>query len=494
VSWIFGATPATNTPATGAVAIWQLISTLKLAGAVVKSDSDGTTYSATGGQVTSGASGAHGLGNAGAWVRWKMPNGREFEIQRGTDNTQWWGQYSASAGFTGGSPAAHVMPTATDQIVLNANTGPAYTDTNTLFAASDGSYYFACGASTIAPYAFYFVAWSGTSCVGAWLVDGIVSPGASNDPDPFISYLDGITGPPMWGGGGPTTTGSVCAFNIDGTGAANQGAQAPLAYSPSNGYATDYGNGLDQLIPIVWGTTTSPYSPGIKGYSATFLWCVTGNATYGTRATPANESYGGQSYLLIESIVVPWDGSTPSGSSGSYTAELVFPLFVPHAPPPVAVVTPPQAFGGALNLTLQIGTSQNPNPYGVDINCLNDLDPYFSLVGGIQVLAQDLYHRITTSPGTVPGAPDFGFNSIGLLSQGVTQASLAAIQSNMTSQLQADERVQTANVSLSYQNGALTVIATVLPLNPLYAAQPFQFVASISTIGASLLSISPVLS
>jgi hypothetical protein len=62
-----------NSPATGAVAMYTLISTLVTAGWTKVMDSDGTTYSASGVQVTSGNVGTNGLGNSSAWVRLKAP-------------------------------------------------------------------------------------------------------------------------------------------------------------------------------------------------------------------------------------------------------------------------------------------------------------------------------------------------------------------------------------------------------------------------------------
>jgi hypothetical protein len=184
----------------------------------------------------------------------------------------------------------------------------------------------------------------------------------------------------------------------------------------------------------------------------------------------------------------------PPGIEGRltpYLAEIIG--FAPAVQPvlPVAVVQAPQSGGTVFNLPLQVGTWQNPNPYGVDILCTTDIDPYFSLVGGIQVLAQDLFHRLTCAPGSVPGAPTFGFDSRSLIGQGLNQTELQLIQSTMTSQLRADERVQSASVTLNYSNGALTITANVLPLNPQYSNQPFRFVASVSATGANLLSISP---
>ncbi len=103
-----------NTPATGAVAMWTLINTMVSAGWLVKADSDGSTYNATGGQVTGGASGAHGLGNNSAWVRIQSPlvggNTRELTIQRGTTDVIWRLKYSCNKKFSGGAPAATVTP------------------------------------------------------------------------------------------------------------------------------------------------------------------------------------------------------------------------------------------------------------------------------------------------------------------------------------------------------------------------------------------------
>jgi hypothetical protein len=108
-----------QTPLTGSVAMYQLISTLITAGWTKVMDSDGTTYSSSGAQVTSGASGANGLGNNNAWVRLAAPavNGgsvvnqtRELVIQRTNADTAWRIKYSASGGFGGGAPAATISP------------------------------------------------------------------------------------------------------------------------------------------------------------------------------------------------------------------------------------------------------------------------------------------------------------------------------------------------------------------------------------------------
>lgn len=143
------------------------------------------------------------------------------------------------------------------------------------------------------------------------------------------------------------------------------------------------------------------------------------------------------------------------------------------------------------NRALSIGTAANPNPYGVDIRCFDDLDPFFALVGGIEVLAQDLYHSITCSPGTVPGNPDTIDVRL-LLNQSITLVELGTIQGAIISQWQSDERVESAQVTLEYLDGNLTISGTIFPLNPQGSSQPFQLVAGLTKIAANLLSVATV--
>ncbi len=120
-----------NAPATFGIGMYTLISTLMTAGWTKVMDSDGTTYSASGTQVTSGGVGANGLNNASAWVRMRSPatNGgsvvnqtRELVIQRGSTHLIWKLKYSASALFKGGNPGATVTPSnQTADLYLESN-------------------------------------------------------------------------------------------------------------------------------------------------------------------------------------------------------------------------------------------------------------------------------------------------------------------------------------------------------------------------------------
>lgn len=172
--WING-----NTPATGAAALWDVISMLIAAGASKLADSDGSTYSSSGTQVTSGASGAGGLGNTSAWVRIQLPGGRELTFQRGSANTLWRVKYSASAYFTGGSPSATQTPTATDgQVRLGGGTDAS--PTYSTWFATDASYKLYGGA--------------GGAADGFWVGTSLISGGASSSGmflDPLAQIASG---------------------------------------------------------------------------------------------------------------------------------------------------------------------------------------------------------------------------------------------------------------------------------------------------------------
>ena len=138
-----------NSPATGAVAMYTLISTLVTAGWTKVMDSDGTTYSASGVQVTSGNVGTNGLGNSSAWVRLKAPlvggKQREIIIQRGTTSLNWRLKYSAYGGFIGGAPAATVAPTNENSFVYSESNQDATTSLRTTSTVGTGQSFTALG-------------------------------------------------------------------------------------------------------------------------------------------------------------------------------------------------------------------------------------------------------------------------------------------------------------------------------------------------------------
>lgn len=169
--WING-----NTPATGAAAVWDVVSMWLAAGASKLADSDGSTYSAGGTQVTSGGSGANGLGNTSAWVRIRFLDGREMTLQRGSSGTQWRMKYSAQSHFTTGVPSATQTPQAADQAIRFGG-GTDASPTYATWFASDASYKLYGGA--------------GGATDGWWFSTVLIAGGAANAGgymDPLASY------------------------------------------------------------------------------------------------------------------------------------------------------------------------------------------------------------------------------------------------------------------------------------------------------------------
>ncbi len=135
----------TYTPATGAVAMWALIEELLAAGWTKPMDADGTTYSSNGIQVTGGGSGAHGLGNALAWVRLVAPvasGNCDVVIQHhssGANHTDWRIITNPTIPIDGGFPDKDTTPDgAGDVILLGGGAGAA--PTFVPFFSGDASY------------------------------------------------------------------------------------------------------------------------------------------------------------------------------------------------------------------------------------------------------------------------------------------------------------------------------------------------------------------
>lgn len=145
----------------------------------------------------------------------------------------------------------------------------------------------------------------------------------------------------------------------------------------------------------------------------------------------------------------------------------------PPPAPSAAHVVPPFPFPqGALDTT-----------YGVDVKCLNDLDPYLSLTAA---LPQDLYHLVTEAPGSLFWAPNSTFSILSLLSQGITPATVGQVQSSLQAIIQADERIANCQVVCTF-DGAETVEAkiSVVP----NVGQAFNLVLGISKVTITLISI-----
>ena len=316
----------------------------------------GQSYNAGGKVFTNTGSGTTGWSNTNAWARLQDPGGtREFVFQH--DNASKTRiKYSASARFTGGSPAAGVAPSAADERIIwggGTDASPTFGtwfSAFTLQGASGGGGAGVCylgAALDTAPYGFWFQSHllggsnyaTGSNRYSSILMDPVTS--VAEDPDPVVIHIAGITGFLdafiKNGGPGPAiyTGDSSCwvlspGSEQDGCWAHMDTAKSkflyvhPMAYvsgGPSlngdaNGYLivgplnttggwltpNPYTNGVD-MLPVPYMRVQNGFcdTPGMKGWSTMARWVSM--ATY-------NNTANNKTWIAIGSFWLPWDGAT----------------------------------------------------------------------------------------------------------------------------------------------------------------------------------------
>jgi hypothetical protein len=286
--------------------MYTLVALLITAGWTKVKDSDGTTYSSSGTQVTSGAAGANGLGNNSAWVNMKMPgSNKSYTIQRNAagGNTTWRIVYSPSVGFTSGSPSATQVPSASDGIIMLG----AGSDAAPTFAAlyqADAGYRLECAADNAAPYGFWSIGFPiGSNVINnashVFALDAMrTGTNISSDTDPYVTHAttsaNGVLG-------------SNFTTNLHATSPLNSTSLvAPVIVtqpgSPQSGFVSDPATGKHVLRLIEYFVTSSIY----KGVSTYFLW-----DTWQGDITPAPLTVNTSSdYMVFSYVAVAWNGST----------------------------------------------------------------------------------------------------------------------------------------------------------------------------------------
>jgi hypothetical protein len=308
----------------GAAALWNLITTLVAAGWTKVRDSDGTTYSASGTQVTGPAAGTNGLNNARAWFVMQQPGGgRQFCFQRATAGTdyQWRVKYSYSAGFSGGSPAATVTPSATDEVVLLGGGTDASPSFGSMFASSPGTYRAHCIAQDAAVsgvYAFYCFCTpnaGGSPNGGIWLEPLAAGSFPAADTDPCI--VGGCTTSPFG-----TTAANYRAWYMKGTGSeafVDMGLVVPYQSVSAAGGSTQLMgtnsaslvgvnpyDSEDNAMPAMFARQGVASQPGWKGFASALK--IKGVL----RNYPDTANLATDAYVYVDNCLVPWpDGVTP---------------------------------------------------------------------------------------------------------------------------------------------------------------------------------------
>ena len=285
--------------------------TLKQAGWTVTKSSDGTTVNASGDRITGYATGSAGLNNSGAWYVLQAPGAvagatRQICIQRtATGPYQFTVTYSYSAGFTATAGTATVAPTATDSQTMASQP----------FATS-ATYRFSIGADNAAPYGFYMFAFptGGGNPYSCLIMDPLAAGTYnSSDVDPYILYAS--TNPLLYTG---ITAEASCAYSFYKKGLAGEGfvltpgqkySSASRVVIPTAAGANPYSS-KDNVFPIAYLRRSALAAPnGWKGIGTFMKWIGTSRTTGDTLSISAT---GAKDYIVVGSVALPWNGSTPT--------------------------------------------------------------------------------------------------------------------------------------------------------------------------------------
>lgn len=130
--------------------------------------------------------------------------------------------------------------------------------------------------------------------------------------------------------------------------------------------------------------------------------------------------------------------------------------------------------------------AQNPAAYyGRDVRCFSDADAMFSDVTGLDVLRQDIYHRLTTDNILGPNGDGWGFDVRRLL--GYPTADLPGLQPQLSEVCQRDPRVRAADVAITPSpGGGLKTIRIDVTIYT--AAGPFALILSVNALTVEVLA------
>jgi hypothetical protein len=312
-------------PATGAVIVYKLVTALLAQTWTKPRDSDGTTYSPSGVQVSSGNSGTNGLANTNAWFVVRDPNStRSFCFQRGTTNTLWRVKYSKSAGFTGGSPAATQVPSATDeQVFYGGGTDASPTFQQVFGSGSDGTLRVnICAGDSTVGYSFYldcFTSGLPSSTHNVICLD-VLSSGSYpvSDTDPAVVYATPVNG-------STNAFGSDLYQNVTSAhaymGASWMGVHGIVGQDSSSatrcwpadvagqGVGSNPVTGEDAGVPLPYGRSIGHTGPqGFKGFGSFLRYAGTFRAC---GDTISNTGVNSRDRIWVNGCLLPWDGSVP---------------------------------------------------------------------------------------------------------------------------------------------------------------------------------------
>lgn len=147
--------------------------------------------------------------------------------------------------------------------------------------------------------------------------------------------------------------------------------------------------------------------------------------------------------------------------------------------------------------SLALYRQQNPSPvlrlppdplgFGTDVSTFPDLDPQFRLISGQRVVAEAVARRWLTPRGSVSYDETYGEDVRAYLHARVDGPRLRALEAALQAQAVADERVQSAVVTLSTStSGTAAGLRLRVTGRLTTAAGPFTLVLTVDQLGANL--------
>lgn len=124
--------------------------------------------------------------------------------------------------------------------------------------------------------------------------------------------------------------------------------------------------------------------------------------------------------------------------------------------------------------------------YGIDVSCVDDLDPTFALVSGPVALAQALARRLATPRGGLFYDGTYGYDLRAILNASVEDfGGTFAIASAVEAECMKDERVARAGATVSFNRGTekLTVAVAIEG-----SEGPFDLVLSVDAVTVEILA------
>ena len=322
-----------QTPANGAAAVYGfLVNCLVAAGWSKTKDSDGTTYSSSGTQVTGSGTGTNGLQNTNAWFVVQAPAfntiTRSLCFQRGTNNQTWRIKYSPT-GFSGGSPSATQVPSATDEVVVIGGGTDSSPSFSTLFGADGGYRFNGCAGDSSVGYGIYWYAFTtGNAGLGqsSILLDVLASgtyPSADTDPA-VVAVMASSNNAPFQYGQWQNSSSADCPYGLYNNAGTHVFQRCPpqLVYDYVSGNvgfgaSTTSGTGFgqnswttkDDLFPVLYGRHKGLSAPfGFKGVGTLVKYTSQQRANCDTM----NVDGGTKNYIWINGCALPWDGTDPT--------------------------------------------------------------------------------------------------------------------------------------------------------------------------------------